>query len=184
MTNETVGVRPDVTSADDGSDERQLVVFSLGDESFGVDIESVREIIRWQPVTHVPDTTESVLGVLNLRGTVIPVVDLRHRFGMDSTEATDETRILVVDIGTDVGALVDSVTEVIRLSSGAIGELSPVVASANSEYIEGIAQTEDRLLILLSMHRALAEPSAGVGDEQPGMEHRELASEPEALLSA
>jgi len=143
--------------------ERQLVVFSLGDESFGVDIESVREIIRWQPVTHVPDTPESVLGVLNLRGSVIPVVDLRNRFGMPSTEATDATRILVVDIGTDVGALVDSVTEVMRISSEAIGELSHVATGANSEYIDGIAKTEDRLLILLSMDRALAEHSAGEG---------------------
>ena len=184
MTNETAGIRHDVSLADDGGDERQLVVFSLGDESFGVDIDSVREIIRWQPVTHVPDTTASVLGVLNLRGTVIPVVDLRDRFGMAATEPTDSTRILVVDVGVDVGALVDSVTEVIRLSSDAVGGLSPVVASANSEYIEGIAQTEDRLLILLNMDRALADSSAGVGDGQAATQLNELVSEPEELLSA
>lgn len=162
MTSELTEMRGEQAATE--ADERQLVVFALGNESFGVDIESVREIIRWQPVTHVPDTAESVLGVLNLRGRVIPVVDLRKRFGMASTEATDATRILVVDVGTDVGALVDSVEEVMRLSSDAIGELSPVVASENSEYIDGIAQTEDRLLILLSMNRALAEPSAGVGE--------------------
>ena len=184
MTNETAGIRHDVSLAVDGGNERQLVVFSLADESFGVNIDSVREIIRWQPVTHVPDTSASVLGALNLRGTVIPVVDLRHRFGMPTTEATDSTRILVVDIGVDVGALVDSVTEVIRLSSDAIGELSPVVASANSEYIEGIAKTGDRLLILLNMDRALAEPSAGVGDGQAATQLVELVSEPEELLSA
>ena len=182
MTNEATVVRADRTGGD--ASERQLVVFSLGEESFGVDIDSVREIIRWQPVTHVPETTASVLGVLNLRGNVIPVVDLRNRFGMASAEATDATRILVVDIGTDVGALVDSVTEVIRLSSDAIGELSPVVASTNSEYIDGIARVEDRLLILLNMDRALAEPSAGVGDGPVAMQLDELASEPEELRSA
>lgn len=160
MTNELAELGGDRTAAD--SSERQLVVFALGDESFGIDIESVREIIRWQPVTHVPDTPASVLGVLNLRGRVIPIVDLRNRLGLTSIEATDATRILVVDIGTDVGALVDSVEEVMRVSSDAIGELSPVVASSNSEYIDGIAKTEDRLLILLSTERALAEPSAGV----------------------
>ena len=182
MTNEATVVRADRTGGD--ASERQLVVFSLGEESFGVDIDSVREIIRWQPVTHVPETTASVLGVLNLRGNVIPVVDLRNRFGMASAEETDATRILVVDIGTDVGALVDSVTEVIRLSSDAIGELSPVVASTNSEYIDGIARVEDRLLILLNMDRALADSSAGVGDGQAATQLNELVSEPEELLSA
>jgi purine-binding chemotaxis protein CheW len=166
MTNELTELRGNRTTTD--PTERQLVVFALGDESFGVDIESVREIIRWQPVTHMPDTPESVLGVLNLRGRVIPIVDLRNRFGMASSEATDATRILVVDIGTDVGALVDSVEEVIRVSSDAIGELSPVVASSNSEYIDGIAQTEDRLLILLSMERALADGSASIGTTAAG----------------
>lgn len=163
--------------ASDGS-ERQLVVFSLGDESFGVDIESVREIIRWQPVTHVPDTPEAVLGVLNLRGRVIPVVDLRHRFGMTATEATSETRILVVDIGTDVGALVDSVTEVQRIPSEAVGGLSPVVASANSDYIEGIAQMDERLLILLDMDRALSEGSSvEVPSTEAAVEPEESAEE-------
>lgn len=166
MTNELTELRGDRTTADPS--ERQLVVFALGEESFGVDISSVREIIRWQPVTHMPDTPESVLGVLNLRGTVIPVVDLRNRFGMASSAATDATRILVVDIGTDVGALVDSVEEVMRVPSDAIGELSPVVASGNSEYIDGIAKTGDRLLILLSMERALSEPSAGIGETAAG----------------
>lgn len=172
MTDELTELRGEQTTK---PGERQVVVFALGNESFGVDIDSVREIIRWQPVTHVPETPESVLGVLNLRGRIIPVVDLRNRLGMTSTEATNATRILVVDIGTDVGALVDSVTEVMRLSSDAIGELSPVVANANSEYIDGIAQTEDRLLILLSMERALAEPSTGVGEAGAGAEAAEAA---------
>ena len=161
MTDELAELR-----ASDGrpeSGERQLVVFSLGRESFGVDIECVREIIRWQPVTHVPETPASVLGVLNLRGRVIPVVDLRLRFGMTSVEATDATRILVVDVGSDVGALVDSVTEVMRLPSEAIRVLSPVATSERSEYIDGIAQVGERLLILLSMERALAGETVGVG---------------------
>jgi len=173
MTNELLNER----AASDGS-ERQLVVFALGDESFGVDIESVREIIRWQPVTHVPDTPEAVLGVLNLRGSVIPVVDLRHRFGMRASEATNETRILVVDIGTDVGALVDSVTEVQRIPADAIGELSPVVASANSDYIEGIAQMDERLLILLDMDRALGEPAKQVA----GSSEVDMTAGPESAV--
>lgn len=147
----------------DGSsaEERQLVVFALGDESFGLDIGSVREIIRWQPVTQVPDASPAVIGVLNLRGSVTPVVCLRRRLGLAVSDPTNETRILVVDIGSDVGVVVDSVTEVMRLPATAIDSLVAGAAGVESEYIDGIAQAGERLLILLDLRRALVEQRLG-----------------------
>ena len=96
--------------------ERQLVVFDLNEEAYGVDISQVREIIRMQEITRVPRAPEFIEGVINLRGKVIPVVDLRARFSMPGTERTDEHRIVVVDVdGQDIGMVVDAVTEVSRI---------------------------------------------------------------------
>ena len=96
--------------------ERQLVVFDLNEEAYGVDISQVREIIRMQEITRVPRAPEFIEGVINLSGKVIPVVDLRTRFSMPGTERTDEHRIVVVDVdGQDIGMVVDAVTEVSRI---------------------------------------------------------------------
>ncbi|MDA1129429.1 MAG: chemotaxis protein CheW [Chloroflexi bacterium] len=138
-------------------DEKQLVVFDLASETYGVDIGSVREIIRIQETTKVPRTPEFVEGVINLRGKVIPVIDLRKRFGFKKTEATKDTRIVVVDIGgNDIGVVVDAVTEVLRLSSASVEPPSGVITTADSDYLLGIAKLETRLIILLDLQRALA----------------------------
>lgn len=148
-------------SDDGGATERQLVVFALGTETFGIDIESVREIIRWQPVTAVPDAPPAVIGVLNLRGSVTPVVDLRSRFNLAATEPTDETRVLVIDSGTSIGVVVDSVTEVVRLPMRDIDTVIADTVRVDSDYIDGIAQWGDSLLILLDMRKALLEQGLG-----------------------
>jgi purine-binding chemotaxis protein CheW len=141
--------------ADQGN-ERQLVVFDLADEAYGVNIETVREIIRLQPVTIVPDTPEFVEGVINLRGAVNPVVDLRKRFNLPVSEETEETRIVVVDIsGENIGVIVDGVTEVLRINEDAIEPTSAVITTEDSFYIEGIAKLGDRLLILLDLEKVL-----------------------------
>ena len=138
-------------------DERQMVVFDLSGEAYGVNIETVREIIRMQAVTYVPDTPDFVEGVINLRGNVNPVVDLRKRFGLHVGEETDDTRIVVVDIGgDDIGVIVDAVTEVLRVSESAIEPTSALITTADSFYIEGIAKLGDRLLILLDLERVLS----------------------------
>jgi purine-binding chemotaxis protein CheW len=139
------------------TDERQLVVFHLGAELYGVDISRVHEIIRLQTVTRVPRTAAFVEGVINLRGKVIPVVDLRRRFGLPSEEHTRASRIVVVEIGDQVvGVVVDGVSEVLRVSGSTIEPPSPVVAGVDSEYIHGIAKLSERLVILLDMNRVLA----------------------------
>ncbi len=100
-----------VTTAIQSEDELQLVVFNLSDEAYGVNIGSVRETIRMQAITQVPRTPDYVEGVINLRGKVIPVVDMRKRFGFPVVEPTKDTRIVVIDIGgSDIGATVDAVS--------------------------------------------------------------------------
>ena len=137
--------------------EKQLVVFDLAAEAYGVDIGSVREIIRMQDITQVPRTPEFVEGVIDLRGKVIPVVDLRKRFGFEVEEATKDTRIVVVDIGgQDIGVVVDAVTEVLRVSADAVEPPSSVITTADSEYLLGIVKLATRLIILLDLEQALS----------------------------
>ena len=136
--------------------ERQLVVFDLAGEAYGVNIGTVREIIRMQAVTHVPETPDLVEGVINLRGRVIPVVDLRKRFALATSEHTSDSRIVVVDIaGHDIGVIVDAVTEVLRVAGASIESASALITTEDSYYMDGIAKIGDRLLILLDLDRVL-----------------------------
>ena len=138
--------------------EQQLVVFDLSTEAYGVDIGAVREIIRLQDITRVPRTPEFVEGVINLRGKVIPVVDLRKRFGLPAEVESKENRIVVVDIGAqDIGVVVDAVTEVLRISTESVEPPASVITTADSEYLLGIAKLDSRLIILLDLEQVLTE---------------------------
>ena len=140
------------------SAEQQLVVFDLASEAYGVDIGAVREIIRLQDITRVPRTPDFVEGVINLRGKVIPVVDLRKRFMLPVAEQTDDNRIVVVDIGgQDIGVVVDAVTEVLRILSDSVEPPSSVITTTDSDYLMGICKMESRLIILLDLDRVLSE---------------------------
>lgn len=135
----------------------QLVSFNLGDEEYGVDILKVQEINRMVHVTRVPKAPEFVEGVINLRGKVIPIVDLRKRFGLPAKAHDKNTRIIVVDIeGRTVGLVVDGVSEVLRLNLETIEPPPSMVAGVDAEYIWGVGKLEDRLLILLDLARVLA----------------------------
>lgn len=149
--------------------EQQLVVFNLSGGGYGVDIGTVREIIRMQEITQIPKTPPYVEGVINLRGRVIPVLDLRKRFGLEVTEYTQETRIVVIDIGgTDIGAIVDEVTEVLRVPLGSIELPSDVVLGDDSEYVVGVVKLGERLVILLELARALSEDERAImGQPEP-----------------
>ena len=139
-------------------DEQQLVVFDLSTEAYGVDIGAVREIIRLQDITRVPRTPEFVEGVINLRGKVIPVVDLRKRFGLPAEDESKENRIVVVDIGAqDIGVVVDAVTEVLRIATESVEPPASVITTADSEYLLGIAKLDSRLIILLDLEQVLTE---------------------------
>jgi purine-binding chemotaxis protein CheW len=147
--------------------ERQLVVFDLAGELYGVDIARVREIIRMQEITYVPNAPNFVEGVTNLRGKITPVINIRKRFGLGGEEGTKDTRIVVVDIdGEDMGIQVDSVKEVLRINEQVIVQPSSVVTTVDSYYMEGIANLGDRLIILLDLNKVLSDGETSSEGEQ------------------
>lgn len=147
-----------VRQASEDTNLIQLVTFKLGEEEFGVDILKVQEIIRMMPITKVPNAPEFVEGVINLRGKVIPVIDMRKRFGMAASEHDSQTRIKVMDMqGQVVGFVVDAVSEVLRIPESTVEEPPAVVAGVGSEYMRGVGKLEDRLLILLDLDKLLSE---------------------------
>jgi purine-binding chemotaxis protein CheW len=134
----------------------QLVSFRLAQEEYGVEITKVQEIILMGEITRVPQTPEYIKGLINLRSTVIPIVDLRLRFGLAQEAATDETRIMVVNVaGKTIGIIVDAVSEVLRISKEQIAPPPPTVAGLGREYLTGLVKLENRLLILLDIDRIL-----------------------------
>ena len=136
--------------------ESQLVVFDLANEHYGLDIGTVESIIKMQPITAVPRAPSFVEGVTNLRGTVLPVIDLRRRFGLPIQEDTKDTRIVVVEMNdSTVGMVVDGVSEVLRVDEEAIEPPSPIVTTVDSAFITGIAKLDERLVILLDMGKVL-----------------------------
>ncbi|MDA8187404.1 MAG: chemotaxis protein CheW [Dehalococcoidales bacterium] len=136
--------------------EEQLVVFDLGDEVYGVDISRVQEIIRMQAITQVPGAPSFVEGVINLRGKIIPVIDLHRRFGLPAAQLGKSSRIVVVETeGRVIGMVVDAVSEVLRIPTNCIEPPSPVVVGIDSDYIRGIAKLEGRLVILLQLDKVL-----------------------------
>ncbi len=140
-----------------GADELlQLVSFKIGSEEFGVEILKVQEINRMVEITKVPQAPEYVEGVINLRGKVIPIIDLRKRFNLEIKEYDKNTRIVVVDItGNIMGMVVDSVSEVLRLPQSTIEPPPEIVTGINSDYIKGVAKLEDRLLIFLDLSKVI-----------------------------
>ena len=134
----------------------QLVSFQLGEEEFGVDILKVQEINRMLEITKVPNSPIFVDGVINLRGKVIPILNLRQRFALEKKEIDKKTRIVVVEIdGKVVGVVVDAVSEVLRLPADTVEPPPPMVAGIESEYIKGVGKLENRLLILLDLNKLL-----------------------------
>lgn len=137
--------------------EHQLVVFELGREHYGVDISAVESIIKMQAITVVPHTPSFVEGVTNLRGSVLPVIDLRKRFGLALDDISKNSRIVVIALGkTKVGMIVDAVSEVLRIPEDAIEPPPPMVTSVDTTFITGIAKVEDKLVILLELSRVLS----------------------------
>ena len=146
MTNETkVNTLEDIL---------QLVSFNVGNEEFGVDILKVQEINRIMEITEVPNSPHYIEGVVNLRGRVIPVINLRAKLGMPSIEYDNNTRIIVVELnGNIVGFIVDKVSEVLRIPKS-ITEVPPEMAlGINTDYITSVAKLDARLLILIDLEK-------------------------------
>ena len=136
----------------------QLVVAKLANEEYGIPITQVQEIIQIPSITRVPGIPGFVEGVINLRGKIIPIVDLRKRFNLTQEQFGENTRIVVTTIDNQsIGLLVDSVSEVIRLSNDAIDPIPPKISQICSEYLSGIGKFEKRLIILLNLEKLLTD---------------------------
>lgn len=137
----------------------QLVTFKLGTEEFGVDILKVQEINKMMNITRIPNAPAFIEGVINLRGKIIPIVDLRKRLGFREQPYDKSTRIIVVELeGLVLGFIVDSVSEVLRIPENTIEPPPSMVAGIESEYIEGVGKLDDRLLILLELKKIFSSP--------------------------
>lgn len=137
-------------------EERQLVVFRLHNEEFGVEITDVREIVKPRHITRLPHVDDYIEGVTNLRGEVIPVICLRKRFGIESQENTQDTRIIMLEVNDSmVGFVVDAVTETVRLPESAIEPPPSSIAGLRADYLAGVGKFDDRLLILLEVDKIL-----------------------------
>jgi purine-binding chemotaxis protein CheW len=135
----------------------QLVSFKIGDEEFGVQILKVQEIVRMMEITKVPKSPPFVEGIVNLRGRIIPVIDMRKRFNLPPKQRDRDTRIIVVGLeqGT-VGFIVDAVSEVLRIPINTIESTPQLVLGVDTEYISGVGKLQDKLLIILDLDKILS----------------------------
>ncbi len=134
------------------------VTFQLENETYGINVEQVKEVLRVSEIAPVPGAPDYVLGIINLRGNVVTVVDTRKRFGLMPAETTDASRIVIIEVeGQEIGMLVDSVAEVMELSLSAIETAPNVGNEDSSRYIQGVASQEGQLLILVDVNRFLDE---------------------------
>jgi purine-binding chemotaxis protein CheW len=153
----------------------QYLTYKLGDEVFALDISKVREVLDYTPITKVPRTPGFLRGVINLRGSVVPVVDLRLKLGMTKTEKTVNTCIIITEVTVDgettvLGALADSVQEVIDLEPGHIEPAPKIGTKLKTDFINGMGKQNDRFIIILDIDRVFSAEeialvkSDGIGD--------------------
>ena len=151
---------PGIQNRSNAAGSMQLVSFKLGDETYGIEITKIREIILVGEITCVPETPHYIKGLINLRSSVIPVIDLRARFSLPENELTQDSRIMVLNVGQrTIGIMVDSVNEVLRVSGEQISPAPPTVTSLGNQYMTGLVRLENQLLILLDVDRLFSETS-------------------------
>ena len=154
MTTATPTATDDTTQL---GERLQLVTFEIAAEEFAVDILAVQEINRMMDLTRVPQAPAEIEGVINLRGKIIPVMDLRQRFGLESRERDNQTRIIVVEVdGRVLGFIVDRVRQVLPISRSIVEPAPDMVATIDSQFISGVGKLPDRLLILLDLDHLLS----------------------------
>ncbi len=170
MSTATLETEARETTSAEATGTIQLVSFHLAEEPYGIEITKVREIILMGEITQIPQTPEYIKGLINLRSTVIPVIDLRSRFGLPEAELTGESRIMVINVrGKTIGIIVDAVSEVLRISNDQITPPPPTVAGLGREYLTGLVRLEEQLLILLDIDKLLGEAeTAGLEEAVAG----------------
>jgi purine-binding chemotaxis protein CheW len=147
-----------MSEEDVGQDDQLLrwVTFHLDGETYGINVEQVREVLRITEIAPVPGAPDYVLGIINLRGNVVTVVDTRKRFSLMPVEATDSSRIVIIEVeGQEIGMLVDSVAEVVDLPMSAIESTPNIGNDESSRFIQGVTSVEGRLLILIDVNKFL-----------------------------
>jgi purine-binding chemotaxis protein CheW len=134
----------------------KIVIFRVNTEEYGVDVSQIKSIERMCDITRVPNVEQYIIGVMNLRGSVIPVINLRKRFGFQVEEYKDETRIIVLKVeDVEVGIVVDSCSDVIDINRGDIEPPPSIVGGVESSYIQGVTKNDQRLIILLDLEKTL-----------------------------
>ncbi len=138
------------------NDMREFVTFRLNQEFYGINIQNVENIEKVLPITRIPYTLNYIKGVVNLRGIIVPVVDLRARFGLEKRENTDESRIIIVNLEDNkIGMLVDSSSEVLQISEEDIDAAPNVKKEINNEFIKNIGKKNGRIIMLIDLHKVL-----------------------------
>ncbi len=166
MSNTKQASRPGPGQDHVETDQLQLVTFEIDGEEFAVEILAVQEINRMLQITSVPEAPDWIEGVINLRGRIITVVNLRHRFGLQDVERSSDQRIVVIEVGErTIGFIVDRVNEVLRISRDIVEPAPDLInGKVQNEYISGVGMLDDRLLILLDLGRLFSDEAlASVG---------------------
>ena len=155
-------------AASDSSDEvLQWVTYRLDDETYGINVMQVQEVLRYTEIAPVPGAPDYVLGIINLRGNVVTVIDTRSRFGLPPTDITDSTRIVIIESDEQVvGILVDSVAEVVYLRSSEIDSAPNVGTEESAKFIQGVSNRSGQLLILVDLNKLLSDDE---WDEMSGL---------------
>ncbi|OHV12039.1 chemotaxis protein CheW [Kushneria phosphatilytica] len=144
----------------------EFLVFRLGDEEYGIDILKVQEIRGYEGVTRIANAPEFIKGVTNLRGVIVPIVDLRLRFDIGSAEYTGQTVVIVLNIGNRVvGIVVDGVSDVLTLSSEQIKPAPEFGASLSTQYLTGLGSVDERMLILVDIEKLMTSEEMALVDE-------------------
>ena len=151
-------------TASDGAAPTQFVSFAIGNDQYGVDIMAVREIKGWSDITHLPKQPEYVRGVLNLRGSIVPIIDLRCRFGQGLTEATPLHIVIIVHInGRQVGLVGDRVLDIVSVEAGQIQPVPRTSRNSGSDFLAGLVTIEDTMIALIDLKGLFAAPAAQAG---------------------
>jgi len=141
----------------------QLISFAIGDDQYGVDIMAVREIKGWSAITHLPRQPDYVRGVLNLRGVIVPIIDLRCRFGQGLTEATPLHIVIIVQVASKlIGLLADRVLDIVSLDGLQIQPVPRVVQSSRVEFLAGLVTIEGAMIALIDLPHLLSMPATGL----------------------
>jgi purine-binding chemotaxis protein CheW len=166
MTQTSLGAAGVLTSEPD-PDENEFLTFTLGSEEYGIDILKVQEIRGYDAITHVANMPAFIKGVVNLRGNIVPIIDLRIKFRLGKVEYNEFTVVIIVNVsGRVMGVVVDSVSDVITLANEQIKPAPSFSAGAETSYVIGLGSLDDRMLILTDIECLLSDSEMGLTDER------------------